>query len=204
MIIEFSPFRQSTSTDASDGDARLTLLPFEAAEAFLSVSALEVSRPAHGEGDDPAAAVVCLAGGMESLTLMRCGKERRKRSGEPTVVQPAADHATSLQNFLLLVPEPDDILLDEPKLDLRITEAARGLLRDGFVYVAWSFQRSVEDDDAGVRYLSLRERLPSFGTLTSVIVVNDERWIDIAAAGYPSAHIFLLGLKTSPATRTTH
>ena len=204
MIIEFPPFPSSHSSPLSTEEADLPPQHGEMC-SFDSLSALDPVIIADRTLSTRPSARVSLDGSSEILSLTHRGRSARANG---TRISHASSHnecAIPLRNFLVLVSEHDDILLDAPRLDPRIIAAAHGLLRDGFVYVAWSFQRQMEDDSAGVRYLSLRERLPSFGAMTAVIVIGEERWADVAAEAYARADIFMLRLKSPPAKEhTTH
>jgi len=101
-----------------------------------------------------------------------------------------AEPPSSYRNFLIIVPEP--AAATPP--DERVIELAHHLNHDGYAYVARSNQQQMEDDPSGVRFMPLRDTLPSFGIMTAVIVINDHAWAARAAATYPDADIFLLQL----------
>lgn len=98
------------------------------------------------------------------------------------------------RNFLVIDPEPTHQAGSSHLPDERVTALARHLNNEGFAYVARSSQKEMADDRAGVRYLPLGENLPSFGTMTAVIVVRDPEWVARASSAYPEADIFLLKL----------
>ncbi|WP_294401775.1 hypothetical protein [Prosthecobacter sp.] len=105
-----------------------------------------------------------------------------------------AESLSSFRNFLIIAPETmaDSHAITQP--DERVTKLAHHLNLDGYAYVLRSNQQQMEDDPSGVRFMPLRETLPSFGVMTAVIVINDPAWAARAAAAYPDADIFLLQL----------
>ena len=110
-----------------------------------------------------------------------------------------SDGVPSVRNFLIIVPEQDGgaIAFDE-----RVKALARRLNKDGYVYVARSSQAEMEDDQFGVRYLPLRQALPSFGIMTAVLVIRDPAWARNAASTYPDADIFLLNPVRASSSRS--
>ncbi len=99
------------------------------------------------------------------------------------------------QNFLIVVPEADGGVSDE-----QVRTLAAHLNQSGFAYVARAGQKEMEDDAAGVRYLPLGQRLPFFGQMTAVIVIDHPGWAARAAEAYPDAQIFMLETAVSLVT----
>jgi hypothetical protein len=104
-----------------------------------------------------------------------------------------AERQSPYRNFLIIAPEPADTQKAATP-DARVTALAHHLNHDGYAYVARSNQKEMQDDEAGVRYLPLHEKLPEFGVMTAVIAIGDPAWAARAAAAYPAADIFLLKL----------
>lgn len=105
-----------------------------------------------------------------------------------------ADRRHLVRNFLIIDPESVGKAGAGNLSDDRVMALARQLNNEGFAYVARSSQKEMADDRAGVRYLPLGDNLPSFGTMTAVIVVCDPGWVERASSAYPEADIFLLKL----------
>jgi hypothetical protein len=85
------------------------------------------------------------------------------------------------QNFLIIAPETSSQAF--------AVSLARHLMGAGYAYVARPEQKQMEDDDFGVRYLPLKERLPDFGLMTAVISIEGAGWLAAAALSYPEARL---------------
>jgi hypothetical protein len=90
------------------------------------------------------------------------------------------------RNFLIIVPDRCEATGGQVK------SLARHLNQYGFAYVATPAQQEVEDDCYGVRHLPLGQDLPSFGSMSVVVVLDDRTWALRAVANYPEAEVFLL------------
>lgn len=99
---------------------------------------------------------------------------------------------SSYQNFLIIAAAPAGAAAETAPPEEKVTALAQQLNKDGYAYVARTSQKEMEDDESGVRYLPLRNDLPSFGVMTAVIVIGDPAWAALAAATYPEADIFLM------------
>ncbi|WP_395747342.1 hypothetical protein [Prosthecobacter sp.] len=97
--------------------------------------------------------------------------------------------SSSYRNFLIIAPVS---VGDSPDYDEQVAALARQFSREGYTYVARCGQKEMEDDPAGVRYLPLREALPSFGQMNAVVVAGDHSWAARAADEYRGADVFLL------------
>lgn len=70
---------------------------------------------------------------------------------------------------------------------------ARCMMQDGYVYYAHPGVPAVEDDEFGVRHLPLdRAALPHFGSLASVVVLDDKDLLNRAHALYPETRVHLI------------
>lgn len=102
------------------------------------------------------------------------------------------DGRPSYRNFLIVVPDQCQASDVMPLLDARVNALARHLNEDGFAYVAHGGRKEMEDDSFGVRHMPLGQDLPSFGSMSVVVVLQDRTWALRAAATYPDADVFLL------------
>ncbi len=90
-------------------------------------------------------------------------------------------------NFLFLLPE-----CTRGEEESRIATSARELTEMGYVYVASSRVREIEDRE-GIRFLPLNEDLlPAFGAVTGVFVVRDGALAHAAHQAYPEAQVFVI------------
>ena len=175
--------------------------------AFHSLSALHPAFEVIEEenGDSYMMAREGANGGMEKIVPVRTSKDPShdlpvtgvrlpsRNGGRPAAgheIQGNGEHPC--RNFLIIAPEPVNCVDDSDQPDGRVSALAHRLIGDGFVYVARSNQREVEDDSSGVRFLPLREKLPEFGTMTAVIAINEPLWAAFAADAYPEADIFVM------------
>ena len=175
--------------------------------AFHSLSALHPTFEVieDGNGDSYLMAREGTNGGTEKIVPVRISRDPPHDPPAAGVRlpswnggRPTADHEIRgnevhpCRNFLIIAPEPVNCYDDSDQPDGRVTALAHRLIGDGFVYVARSNQREMEDDPAGVRFLPLREKLPQFGTMTAVIAINEPLWAAFASDAYPEADIFLM------------
>ncbi|MDB6118473.1 MAG: hypothetical protein JWO08_2254 [Verrucomicrobiaceae bacterium] len=98
----------------------------------------------------------------------------------------------SIRNFLFLIPE------NVTELERAVVlAAARRMTEHGYVYLAESGRKDVEDCHE-VRHLPLNaQHLPSFGLTTTVVVLNREELARKALETYPDAQVFLLNLRSA-------
>lgn len=99
------------------------------------------------------------------------------------------------RNYLIISPRLASDADAAEVSQQQVETLARGLNASGFAYVARFNQEEMQDDSFGVRYLPLRESLPSFGLMTAVIVIGDPAWVERASAAYPEAEVFLLKMR---------
>lgn len=79
--------------------------------------------------------------------------------------------------------------------------AARRMSNEGYVYMAVAGQREMEDRE-NIRYLPLyAEQLPSFGLMTTVVVLHHYELAARALDSYPGAQVFLLNPRVTEATQ---
>ena len=98
------------------------------------------------------------------------------------------------RNYLIVAPKLNSHTEAIDPHDRVATAMARHFNNQGFAYVASMQQQQINDDPQGVRYLPLRDGMPSFGFITAVIVIGDPTWVTCAADTYPEAGLFLLDL----------
>lgn len=117
-------------------------------------------------------------------------------ASRPAAAAPASASGPGYRNYLIISPQPADETAAADVSRQQVETLARGLNASGFAYVARFNQDDMEDDSFGVRYMPLRDTLPSFGLMTAVIVIDDSAWVDRAAAAYPEAEVFLLKMRS--------
>lgn len=99
------------------------------------------------------------------------------------------------RNFLFLMPAS----VSELERSIAMV-AAKRMAGEGYVYMALAGQREMEDRD-GIRFLPLNTELPSFGLMTTVVVLHDQDLAKEAMTTYPDAQVFLLNPKMHAETQ---
>ena len=98
--------------------------------------------------------------------------------------------AATLHNFLFMLPATTTAA--EQKI---VTQLAHRLTTFGYVYIASAQECTMTDRD-DIRFMPFhRDLLPSFGSMTSVFVVNDPEIAQAAKETYPEAQVLILDPK---------
>jgi hypothetical protein len=95
---------------------------------------------------------------------------------------------TSLpHHFLFMLPESTT-----PDEHEQVVKAAKELTAMGYVYVASTQERTMEDRD-NIRFMPLKsDDLPRFGSVSGVMVVRDQKMAQVAEEAYPGAKIMVI------------
>lgn len=93
-------------------------------------------------------------------------------------------------NILVLAPARPDL---ENTVADQLPVVSQWLSQFGYVYVARSGQKIMEDDACGVRHMPLHaEALPVFGALDLVVVFHDVELMERVRREYPESLVILV------------
>jgi len=115
---------------------------------------------------------------------------QREAATSPPAAMLSTLPAATLHNFLFMLPATTTAA--EQKI---VTQLAHRLTTFGYVYIASAQECTMTDRD-DIRFMPLhRDLLPSFGSMTSVFVVNDPEIAQAAKETYPEAQVLILDPK---------